>query len=392
MSPVPVVALARTDDRGEFRLAGVPEGPFFLSAEYEGRFALTPAGALQAFVQTFWPGVKETDKAKAILIQQGEERRVSMTLSTAPLLHIGGVVQDATGEHLRGRNAIVRVLRAGSALPIKILPLRPDGAFDVDAALLPGRYSLSVSVAATPGGTNHALFGRQPIDSDGRRDIVARITVVPGGSLAGSVRIAGQTPAEELRIFARPLRPDGALIGSISAAVAPNGTFQLKDVFDASHLVVNGKDGWSASIDRVTVGGVDVTQTGVFPRSGTELKGVDVYVTGSGTSVNGVVTNGSLPASHAVVVVMANTASPLCRLIGALKTDAKGQFIFRGLAPGSYGITAIPQVDTAYISRPEYLHALAQKSEPLEISATNSVVPRLTLRHSPSLPAVLAGR
>src|SRR5215207_990283 len=146
--PAPAVrnpAMFETDDRGVYRLFGLPAGRYKVSVGQGSTAVVRAGGRRVVYARTFYPG--ETDEARAEIIElrsggeaKGIDIRVGQPVQTFSAS--GRVVDAQTGRPISGaafsyaplsadprqKTAVGRGLRSGA-----------DGEFRIDG-LLPGRY------------------------------------------------------------------------------------------------------------------------------------------------------------------------------------------------------------------------------------------------------------
>src|SRR5207248_330812 len=95
------VAVTRTDDRGEFRLFGLPPGQYYVSAEDPAFHNVSsPAGVLH-YSPTYYPGTPAADQARPIAVREsGEAPRVEFKLTLVAASRVGGQLTAYDGKQL----------------------------------------------------------------------------------------------------------------------------------------------------------------------------------------------------------------------------------------------------------------------------------------------------
>jgi Carboxypeptidase regulatory-like domain len=282
-----------TDDRGAFRLYGLPPGDYFVQAqpagiltgamtgtadapqttaaevswaadvEAQSRLGQTPAlaqllaspperGRTVNYASVFYPGTLDPANAVPITLGPHEERQgIDFMVQVVPTASISGIVTDPTGRPLP--NASVSITAGHASLDVVTLlnpraPIRTgaDGAFTL-AAVAPGSYTVSARAATSPGGPS-ALWALQSLEVAGRDVSGMTLATEPGMTFSGrlvfdAARLAAPTPDEiaRARVIFTPVGSDGAEPASpgpgmavVTAEVGGDG------VFTATGLVPDG--------------------------------------------------------------------------------------------------------------------------------------------------------
>jgi hypothetical protein len=171
----------KTDDRGEYRIAGLTPGQYFIFAN-TAMLAYTAAGGSDRFsgdspqadrtpgryTAAYYPGVAGRDKAVTVDIQGGQEQKnVDMSLSRSALYRIRGRLLNPLGIRSTGQ-AIFSVLPMVSdtvSLPdMSTISLGADGTFEL-ANIPAGNHWVTASVQ----------FSEPPIRDFGRGYALARV-------------------------------------------------------------------------------------------------------------------------------------------------------------------------------------------------------------------------
>jgi hypothetical protein len=190
-----------TDDRGVYRVYGVPAGRYLVSvgAEVDNN-SVQVGGGERLYARTFHPNATDAAQAKVVEVAAGAEARdVDIVVADAPITYTArGHIVDEAGKPVAGvtywwgpMNGDRKTVGAAGSEGV---PTNADGEFAVPR-LLPGRYAV---YAADAGGTNTvplgnnysdaAIFEVADADVDG---IVVRIH--PGASVSGTVALEGAT-------------------------------------------------------------------------------------------------------------------------------------------------------------------------------------------------------
>ena len=144
----------RTNDRGEFRLSGLPVGRYYVAAELLPQPA-SDGAASAAFVSTYYPGV--TDQSAASLIEvteSGTRTGIDFSVLEAPTRSVSGIVVDGRDRPIKG--AVVMFSRARQLLGISPSVTTDDGG-RFRMILPEGDYLLVASIPTSGGGRGNGV-------------------------------------------------------------------------------------------------------------------------------------------------------------------------------------------------------------------------------------------
>jgi hypothetical protein len=193
------------------------------------------------------------------------------------------------------------------------------------------------------------------------RDLL--LITTPAGSISGRLALDGAASAPGPNAFfvtAAGMGPDSMSARQGAATVArpsADGVFVLDGI--RGRYVVRlrqGPPGWW--LDSVTIGGVDVTDSG-FDVAGGEAVAIEVVATQRMSSLSGTVKDAAdKPVSdYSVVAFSPDDAKwgPHTRFVVAAAPAADGTFTVAGLVPGEYVVAAVPPIEAGDETDPERL-------------------------------------
>jgi hypothetical protein len=358
-----------TDDRGIYRIYGLPAGSYLISAGGGDRPGLSRR---IRYPLTFYPDAAEQAQAQIVTVETGAAAESIDIRLGAPLktYSVAGRVVDAdSGQPTPG--VPINIGRQRGQGPAGGGPgggagssgvANTDGAFRV-TGLTPGRYSASAGSSGFPGGSADASgdFYSDPVNFEISGDNVTgvEIKVHRGASIAGTVAVEGSNDPSvgamlsQLMISAssrggQSQQPQGqAGRGGMGgrqnlAQVGPNGAFRIGGIAPGRvRLNVNGLGGGFGgngfSLVRIERDGAAIN--GEFNvASGEQVAGIRVVV-GFGTgAIQGrvVIAGGALPEGTRLMVSVRplNSAGQN----RPAQVDASGQFRVEGLLSGSYEV------------------------------------------------------
>ena len=369
-----------TDDRGVYRIYGLPAGRYLISAGNDRGGPLRP-GSRVRYARTFAPDVTDQSQAKILEVTAGS------------------VIENVDirfGEPLKTFTASGRAIDADSNQPVPLVSLsamrgrgglgpggggggsgsltNAGGEFQL-TGLLAGRYTINVTPQFPAPGQSVDVtsdYYADPVSFEITEDNVSglEVRVHRGASILGYVVVEGTADPAVTAGLAR-LTINATSRGNQSAGqsgramagrpafaqVAPDGSFRLSGLTPGQvSLNLNGFGGpggnGSFTLLRIERNGAPLT--GDFTvASGETVAGIRV-VAGYGTGIiNGRVTFTGATAGSARVMA---TAQPLgsggqARTTGV---NPNGQFRFEGLLPGNYEIrvTAFNPGQTSRMPQP----------------------------------------
>ena len=374
----------RTNDLGEYRVAGLAAGNYYVSVspppdfksliEGAGVAADTHKGgapdnsAATSYQTTYYPGTADRSQASPVQLHAGDDFPVNFSLTPGPSLSIRGSVVN-----LPPRSSAVIMLQSRDfSLVLNGAEMHPDGSF-VIRDVAPGAYTILATVENAP----VPMMARQALQvvSNSVEDL--RLSPQPGGWIHGRLRLEGKSGGrfDPTQIFLTLRSADGddeALseftMGngfSHLAHVAADGTFEWKSVPPGTYYVqfagegstpyspTGGNADWY--LKSVAAGGRDVGDAGISVNGGAAV--LDLVASANGGVVEGVVADSKgEPVANAVVV-----AVPEMRLRARAEryrktvSDQSGRFTLHGVVPGEYTVLTWESVEGEAYYNPEFL-------------------------------------
>ncbi|MGP0095821.1 MAG: carboxypeptidase regulatory-like domain-containing protein [Terriglobales bacterium] len=348
------IGTAATNDLGEYRLAGLFPGQYWILAlpppdfrDYE-RQQKSPPGDNQPdtrYMNTYYPGTYDATQASAVVLKAGDEMPVNLTLVPARTYRVRGVV---TGVAADQKAAVELFSKGGDSYRVNADEIGPDGQFEV-RGVAPGTYQLKVSSGAEA----QSLTAHQDVNVVSADVQGLKLVVAPSFAISGHLH--SDSALGDLTQFVVNLRladvPEDAGFFMSQDFFGPNasvdrqGNFNWKNINPGEFIVqLYGADARrNFYLKSVTIGGRDVT-TG-FPVSGPLI--LDLTVSPKGGTIEGLVTEKKQgadvvrPVANATVVAVPEEKyRRLPSRFATGSTDQFGSFTIRGLAPGSYSLYA----------------------------------------------------
>ncbi|HEU0140054.1 MAG TPA: carboxypeptidase-like regulatory domain-containing protein [Bryobacteraceae bacterium] len=362
---------ASTNDLGEYRIGGLTSGTYVVfAAKRTASTGLTaawnnpaPDGPERDYVTTYYPNSLDPTNAAPVSVTQGAEvGGINIRLAKADTFRVRGKVSGgAEGKRTMAMLAPkIGSKSATGAFTARSAVARGDGSFEI-AGVTPGEYTLvSFSGDLSSGmliGSKDLQVGREHVS-----DVALRLGA--GGEVTGSIEMEGPEPADfkNLKVTLN-VAPGAVNLSAPSSPVSVGGRFALKDVPSAQYQAqVIGAPG-NSYVKSVKYNGETRHDGFTFTGDGGELH---ITLSPAGAQVEGMVLKAeNEPALDATVVLI--PASGRSSLYREARTDQKGAFSFKGIAPGEYKALAWEDVETAPYKDPEYLKKVDNSAEALSL-------------------------
>jgi 5-hydroxyisourate hydrolase-like protein (transthyretin family) len=339
-----------TDDRGIYRMFGIPPGNYKVLIGMDGSFFSGAGRGRPTHRPTFYPDATDVAQATVIEIAEGTEvTRIDFTLG--PLSQgysVSGRVLDESGNPVPNAPiALTRITHLDANRTsgfVASTGTRSDkqGEFRVEN-LSPGKYSVTVSPPAESDmRPEAATFDLLDQDVTG-----LVIKTSNGASVAGILVLEGAKGTDLMSNLSEPFMEvnvtrENSTWGR-SVPINPDGSFRVGGL-DAGIVKFSIE-----STNRLTVSQIErdgVAQPNAIQiQNGEHLNGIRVVLVRRNGSARGVikVENGVLPANGRFVVQLTKAEDPSGNVASA-DVDSRGHFLVEGLAGGNYELRVFAYV------------------------------------------------
>ncbi len=359
-----------TDDRGEFRIFGVPPGEYVIVARFAADMG---AKDRVRYVPTYYPGTPVASEAQRVAVGRGQEvPGITIALARAAAATVRGVVRsssqassspftfvsarDISGPHAYGEMATA--VAAG------------DGSFAI-AGLLPGTYLVQARSSSGP------EFASMEVLVEGSDVAGVTLMLSEGATARGRIRFDTGAPPQGLRpsqVFVVPILDDHHMGGMSEMAMSgrppvtrDDWTFELHGLRGRGFIRAGTMSDWQ--MKRVRREGIDVTDTPLD--FATDVDGLEIELTQRLTTVSGGVSDdrGGV-ALDATVIVFADDPGKwgYSLFIQSARPDQQGRFTIPGLTPGRYVAIAVAYLEPGEERDPDLLEAWRQAGTPFTLT------------------------
>ena len=334
-----------TDDRGIYRIYGLPAGEYVISAAVRPRglgplastdlTQVTAADVQRAerllrqsssrtatdaavgaparvaasrvdYAPVYHPAAVAAADAATITLGVSEEKPgVDVLLRLVPTATIAGVVTAPDGTPVSNAQVSIMDPASSSGRVMRATRSSADGAFAI-AGIAPGHYELQSSSYA------EGLFGSSELEVHGR-DLSTSMVMRPGGTVSGRVLFDGASPAPGFNSVMLLLARHTFATGGPRFQMHPDGRFVFSSVPPGRYrLRINGPPPAGWILRSVMANGIDASDI-AFDVTGTaNVQDVAITLTDRPAEISGVLQNaaGEPAPEYALVRVFGRRALP----------------------------------------------------------------------------------
>jgi hypothetical protein len=346
-----------TDDRGIYRVYGLPSGNYCVSARPNTVEIVRREGMQMRMPQpgqpTYYPGVTSLDEATEVAVTEGAETTgIDFRLKTGPTARgkiVGKITRKDTRQPVTG--AMVHAFSSDHPEMPASATSDSEGQYELKG-LSPGKYTVqavhtfmqSPDEELAPPWIQEVTVDKGPVELN--------FEFERGGQVSGQVVLEGNRlpkdvgnlylrlqPVGGARFFGGMRSPKPNREGRFTMNPSPSGTYRL-EVTSPNGLYY---------LKSVILDNTDVRESGIPVESG-ETREVLVVLSDAGATVKGQVIGQKGPMPGALVMLgsleLLAASSEDFAFPYESRTDQRGKFEFQSIRPGRYFIFAFPQRPT----------------------------------------------
>ena len=345
MRPIYPVETGFTDDRGIYRVFGLPAGKYKVAAGSGDEFASSFSTQPRSYRQVFHPDVSDVTKATVIQVSEASEVKdvdISLGRTLQTFSVSGHVISSESGLPVPNvRYGLTRIVGERSEYVSGGIASDSRGDFVVEG-LLPGKYALVQSANQT-NDLRLETTGFEVVDEN-ITDLP--IKLVKGATISGVVVLESDDKAARSKLLQLQMRGyisgGPGYLNSFSSMIAADGSFRFGGLQNGVvNLTITEKNmpfpPKGFAISRIERDGTVTPRLQV--KDGESITGVRVVVSYGTATLRGVVnvTNGALPPGARFVVQVTKPGENTLNLRPP-QIDARGHFLMEGLPAGLYEV------------------------------------------------------
>ncbi len=366
---------AMADDLGEFRVASLGPGTYFICASRIGNFmaAPDPKAPARQYTRTCYANTIDQATAAPIQVKPGDEIPVSINMMKVDTVVVKGSVVGPNGEKVANGQIFLSPAGdmnffSGASMSVR------DGAFELRVA--PGRYTARVMLMEG----NLQTLAVQTVEVTPQGIDNLRVQTSAPSKMVATIRFEGaqNVTVTGIRIMARAKSEDDGprvYMGGDSGQAAFNkdGIAEIErlnaGIFEISYFGMTREllDGY---LKAVIQGSRDVSDTGVRVAGGGGETRIELVISANGARVDGAVVDADQHAVKSATVVAVPDVPYRMRddYYKQASTDQNGRFSLHGLRPGRYLLLALEDPEPGIWMNPQFLRAVERSGASISVS------------------------
>ena len=380
-----------TDDRGQFRIFGIPPGNYYLSVS-PLPFIRDPRREIPSFAPTYYPGVLRIEEAARIEVTAGGELGgLNIIVMEAFSYSVSGRVLTPEGQP--AHSVWIMSMQESGKDPSSMMGPNThtdlQGEFKV-SGLLPGTHRLY----ARAGGGEDAQMASATVDVVDQDLSGLTLVLGEGAEITGRIVAEGEASTVDWHRVFLSVVPTGNItlmaFGGSGFQVNEDFTFKISNRPEGTYRLMVRLPAGNHYVSSIHFEGQDITDRPIELRSNDRLDGVEIYISSEGARISGSVeqAEGRKVAEGATVLVFSadpdQRAFP-SRFTRTTQTDQSGRFSLQGLVPGEYLVCALADHEAGHEMDPDYLRSLERDSQRIDPSPGQTVQESLVASPAPEM-------
>ena len=370
---------AATNDIGEYRLAGLPPGKYYITASYGAVASMSRGNPEEGYAPTYYPGTADPAAAAPVQIFPGSQMRgVDISLTRTRTVRVSGRVANPGAAVGSSRSVMVFLMPRDGGMRgfnTRNSTMAKDGRFEI-RGVLPGSYL----IAAHWYDDGKRSIASQPVEvgADGLDNIA--LTMAPGFEVPGQVKVDGsrETNFRGTQVLLVPAN-EMAFGGALGGRVQEDGSFVLTNASPDHYRVQVAGMPEGCYLKSARLGENDMLENGATLTAGAGP--LDITLSAEGGQVEGAALDAAQqPAAGATVVLVPDERRrQRIDLFRTAPSDQNGRFSINGIAPGDYKLYAWQEVEQGAWQDPEFLKQYEKGAESVSIEEKTRLAVQLKL-------------
>jgi hypothetical protein len=352
---------AVTDDRGEYRIFDIRPGSYYLLAEFNLNKDLNKTLAIPppkgstldiAYPPIFYPSTSDMPQAQKMMVNPGDELHADFALVPMQAVSIQGRVVNGLTNRPVAKPNVTAYWGENTAVMARTAELtEQENGFEI-RGIGPGTYTLRTTF--TDDGENFTDERTVEVTSQGIKNLV--IAGLPDFEVTGHVRLeSAKLPAWYPSVEFASVGPK---VGSIFRVGTNRADLQFNGkLHPGDHYKVNVPNlPQDFYLKSVKVSGREVPNTDLV--IGGRHPELDLLVSPAGGHIEGSALNDRKePVSGSYLLLVPDFSDKInVDAIRTMRTDSKGKFVIRGVAPGIYRLFAFEDIEiNELLNQPDQL-------------------------------------
>ena len=354
------------DDQGRYRIWDLDPGDYYIATagRVAGAASLLGSGGTEAYAPIYFPAAHDRASATPIALAPGQEFTADLRVSLEPSFRIRGTLRGAA---LNQRPMVELLRAAGDPNAMRAIVNSSEGSFEF-RDVVPGTYL----VQATQTTGNKQIRGQRQVQL-GNADLSGVvIELQPGATVTGVVHLPAASASQPISepegytinggrgtTAVVSLASDEGLSRFYSGTANQQGEFSIEGVPEGRYRVtVNAFGGYVAS---AFSGAQDLMHGELLVGAGVAPERIEVNVRNDGGTVS-VTTEGS----EGWVLLAPADGGDVPRMLAL-----QGSCQFQSVAPGSYRVLWVKDIQNLEFRNPDVLRAL-RGGETVDVTAGGS--------------------
>lgn len=360
----------QTNEDGEFRIAGLKPGRFYLQAGPRAQPTWIGAPGQRAreaaYRPMFYPGVNDLASAAPIDVAPGQQVEADFSLSPEPVFRVSGTIvglpADEDADEIWPRVQIVSPATNTTITPVGEQPGNnfrakvPGGSYIIRASVDTPRGSyrgeIPITVQSDVTGVNLGLLPVPPLQVE--------VSVQSSRPQPSSGRQRGEQVS--LRLLSQSMKVPASEYGFTDRTAANPMSAVEPGVYAVEITPISG----DFFVDSAQCGGTDLLRDNLTVGQGS-VAPIRISLRDDGGILAGIVMGDGRPAKGTVVIVPDRAP----RQIKTVVVGTSGQFQSTKLAPGDYLVLAFDRLDGIEYANPEVLSSYLSNATHVSVAANS---------------------